>query len=352
MSVQKNLVSIITPTYNHEKYISECIESAINQTYDYWEMIIIDDGSTDSTPDIISNFHDDRIKYIRQENIGPYKLGITYNKALNESKGEFIAILEGDDFWPSKKLEYQLKTFKDKNVVMSHGRAKFVYGNKGKRKISSVHIREINSIINNEPRGMALYGLFGIIGSTPVAVTVMFRKSFLEEIGGFQQPSCIPLVDGPTVTELSLKGKFKFMKKNLGYFRRHKNSITHKINKNEIQTCLKEYRMDFLARNRDEINSLDISLMQIQEDFKTKKDDFGVSIIHGKELYNIGLNKESKDLFKAVMNNRDNYLSLRLLSLVGLISIYSGLDLIDLVIKLMAKFEEIYWNFKFEFQQE
>lgn len=91
------LVSIITPTYNHEKYITECIRSAISQTYQNWEMIIIDDGSTDRTQTLIKSFSDNRIKYIYQEHLGAYQLGLTYNKALNQTKGKFIAILEGDD---------------------------------------------------------------------------------------------------------------------------------------------------------------------------------------------------------------------------------------------------------------
>lgn len=108
MNLNKPKVSIITPTFNHERFIAECIDSVINQTFNDWEMIIIDDGSTDSTPDIISDYDDDRIIYIRQENEGPYKLGEIYNKALSLSNGDFIAILEGDDFWPPEKLDYSI----------------------------------------------------------------------------------------------------------------------------------------------------------------------------------------------------------------------------------------------------
>ncbi|MDM7940633.1 MAG: glycosyltransferase, partial [Methanothrix sp.] len=75
-------VSIITPTYNHERYIAECIDSVLAQSYPYWEQIIIDDGSSDGTQDVISLYKDKRIKYIRQENKGIWRLGETYNKAL------------------------------------------------------------------------------------------------------------------------------------------------------------------------------------------------------------------------------------------------------------------------------
>jgi glycosyltransferase involved in cell wall biosynthesis len=91
------LVSIITPTYNHQDYIAECIDSVIHQSYSNWEMIIIDDGSSDNTLSIARLFEkkNNRIKVYTQENIGIFRLAETYNKALGMAKGEYIAILEG-----------------------------------------------------------------------------------------------------------------------------------------------------------------------------------------------------------------------------------------------------------------
>jgi len=71
------LVSIITPTYNHERYIGECIESVLKQTYKNWEMLIVDDGSSDKTVEIVEKYaaQDSRIKLIlHDENYGPYRL--------------------------------------------------------------------------------------------------------------------------------------------------------------------------------------------------------------------------------------------------------------------------------------
>ncbi len=91
-SVTQPLVSIITPTYNHEKFIGTCIESVLKQTYQNWEMIIIDDGSTDKTGFIVAKYNDNRIRYVKQENVGIWKLKGTYNKALNMSSGNLIAL--------------------------------------------------------------------------------------------------------------------------------------------------------------------------------------------------------------------------------------------------------------------
>jgi len=106
--MDKILVSIITPTYNHENFIGKCIESVLAQTYQHWEQIIVDDGSDDDTKQTIAKYHDKRIKYIKQENKGIWRLNETYNTALKHSNGEIISILEGYDFWPPDKLEKQL----------------------------------------------------------------------------------------------------------------------------------------------------------------------------------------------------------------------------------------------------
>ena len=120
------LVSIITPTYNHEKYIGDCIRSAQDQTYTNWEMIIVDDGSTDNTFTIAQAVaaNDDRVKVFTQKNVGIFRLGETYNFAFAQSKGEYIAVLEGDDVWLPEKLQWQVEAMEiNKNAVLSWGKA-------------------------------------------------------------------------------------------------------------------------------------------------------------------------------------------------------------------------------------
>jgi teichuronic acid biosynthesis glycosyltransferase TuaG len=104
-----NLVSIITPCYNSENFISETINSVLDQTYKNWEMIIVDDVSTDKSVDIISTFckQDSRIQLHQLlDNSGA---AIARNKAIELAQGSFIAFLDSDDLWLPKKLEYQLE---------------------------------------------------------------------------------------------------------------------------------------------------------------------------------------------------------------------------------------------------
>ncbi|GLB48129.1 glycosyltransferase family 2 protein [Neptunitalea lumnitzerae] len=105
----KPLVSIITPTYNSEQFIEATIASVQKQTYPYWEMLIVDDASTDTTTAIISNYkrQDARIKFVAL----PTNKGAGYarNKAINMAKGHYIAFLDADDIWLPEKLKVQVK---------------------------------------------------------------------------------------------------------------------------------------------------------------------------------------------------------------------------------------------------
>ena len=90
------IVSVNIPVYNDEKYIGETLLSALNQTYRDLEIVVVDDGSTDRTAEIIKSFSDSRIKYYYQTNQG---IGATRNKAIEHSSGKYIAFLDHDDLW-------------------------------------------------------------------------------------------------------------------------------------------------------------------------------------------------------------------------------------------------------------
>lgn len=110
----RGLVSIIMPSYNTEKYICDSIKSILEQTYPYWELIIVDDCSTDNTKKVISDFlQDPRIKFLSNErNSGA---AVSRNYALREAKGKWIAFLDSDDTWNPKKLEKQIDFMESNN---------------------------------------------------------------------------------------------------------------------------------------------------------------------------------------------------------------------------------------------
>ncbi|AOW08697.1 glycosyltransferase family 2 protein [Flavobacterium gilvum] len=109
----KAAVSIITPSFNSEKFIADTIRSVQNQTYPNWEMIIVDDCSTDQTASIIEHFvaNDERIRFFQlPKNSGA---GIAREVALSKTEGDYIAFLDADDLWKPLKLEKQLQFLKD-----------------------------------------------------------------------------------------------------------------------------------------------------------------------------------------------------------------------------------------------
>jgi len=101
-------VSVLSPTYQHAAFIGDCIRSVLAQTVQDWEMMIVDDGSEDGTPDIAESFHDPRIVVLRRQHGGVAGLGRAYALAVASSGSPLVAILEGDDTWPPTKLEDQL----------------------------------------------------------------------------------------------------------------------------------------------------------------------------------------------------------------------------------------------------
>ena len=119
-----SLISVIIPVYNGEKYLAETIESVLNQSYQYLDVIVIDDGSTDSSAAVAKQyFHS--IKYFYQPNKG---LASALNQGISISWGEYISFLDADDLWLPDKLNLQMKSFEinpASDMVFGHMRQFF-----------------------------------------------------------------------------------------------------------------------------------------------------------------------------------------------------------------------------------
>lgn len=118
--MKKGLVSIITPVYNGEKYISETIDSVLQQTYPDWEMIVVDDGSKDNSATIVRQYaeKESRITLLQQPNGGSAS---ARNNGIRHANGQYIALLDSDDLWDQNFLRSQLDLMKDKNAIVVHG---------------------------------------------------------------------------------------------------------------------------------------------------------------------------------------------------------------------------------------
>ena len=224
-------VSIITPTHNHGEFLAECVGSVLGQTFASWEQIVIDDGSTDATPELMARFRDPRIRYLRQPRRGIERLAETYNSALAVCRAPLIAILEGDDTWPANKLEALVPAFADEGVVLAYGVTEVVGDGKAMfpARIPSPGFESffLTGTLANVPVGSATLAMLDYRGLTfTYPCSVILRRRTLEAIGGFQHRPGLVVTDYPTFLRLSIEGRFHFDPRTMGYWRIHQAGTT------------------------------------------------------------------------------------------------------------------------------
>lgn len=112
------LVSIIMPNYNSEKYVEATIKSVLDQTYQNWELLFVDDCSSDSSVELVNSFHDERIHIFSMDKNGG--AAIARNKAIEKANGRWIAFLDSDDLWLPEKLERQLAYMQNNDISFSY----------------------------------------------------------------------------------------------------------------------------------------------------------------------------------------------------------------------------------------
>jgi glycosyltransferase involved in cell wall biosynthesis len=212
-------VSVITPVFNGAGFIAETIESVLAQTFHDYEMIIIDDGSTDNTADVVKKFtakHPDKIRYIHQENGGPAK---ARNHGIKESHGEYIAFLDADDLWMpqrlSKSVEY-LDRYHD--VALTHART--IRINEKGNKLETV--KRATEYLNGN-----IFKFLLLRKAHISCLTVMIRKTCLKETGMFDESTqCVAVEDRDLWLRIAKKFKVGFIEDELGYYRVLSSSIS------------------------------------------------------------------------------------------------------------------------------
>src|SRR5690242_14922226 len=218
-------VSIVTPAYNAAPFVRQCLESVLAQSFGDWELVLVDDGSTDDTASVAASVTDPRIRVVRQENKGIRRLAETYNTALEQTSGEFVAILEADDYWPPDKLERQTAEF-DGDTVLVSGPTQMVEED-GTAVTVVPEILPSEAARNNQPLGEGTLALLDVRHLTfTFSVSTVVRRSALEAVGGFRQPPYLPVVDLPTFVAVSALGPFRWCEGLCGYWRRHPSSST------------------------------------------------------------------------------------------------------------------------------
>lgn len=210
------LCSVLLPSYNHEKYLEEAINSVINQTEEDWELIIIDDASQDNSPLILDKFQkDDRIHIKRHDK--NWGIASTLNQALKCSKGDFVAFIASDDVWHPRKLEEQLEILKknDEQIVWSEG---LILNDK------SVAAGEKFTHIYKSPQKSGYIFQELIQGNFIFGSSIMLKKSFLDDVEFDTQLRF--LNDHKLYLDLAFKYKFYFIPEALAAYRIHGDNTT------------------------------------------------------------------------------------------------------------------------------
>lgn len=308
MQNKKPLISVITPVYNREKFIVECIQSVQNQTYTNYEHIIIDDGSLDKTVEVVENFasNDSKIIFIKNPKNSGGKPGLVRNIGLKQAKGEFIAFLDSDDLWEINKLEKQLDFMLQSDFDISyHPLVKF-----------RTSLADQDGFWGRECSFQDYFrGLF--LSNFISTCSVMAKKSVLKEVDFFDE-SLQYSEDHFLWMKLAVKNfSFGFMPLVLGGFRRDKHG-----NINE--------KLDQLEKIYNNIYLKEKIIFEYRSDSVSKllKTDlfYGFIVYYFQAMQNAPTNKIKKDLYeKAFINMKE-------LNLLGVF-----LKEIDLMVNLRKK---------------
>lgn len=217
------LVSIIMPAYNAERYVADAIRSVLAQTYRDWELVVVDDGSKDGTGEVVRALaaRDARIRYVARENGGQ---AAARNTGIRASRGTLVAFLDADDLWVEEKLELQLRALAETgaDVLSSNG---FVFEDDN----TSVEAYEL-STVPGRTEGAEMFRLLYAFNRIQIQ-SVLVRRELLEKVGLFDEDrryqNC---EDYDLWLSLAAAGAlFYGMEEQLIKYRRHSAASTHRL---------------------------------------------------------------------------------------------------------------------------
>jgi glycosyltransferase involved in cell wall biosynthesis len=276
-------VSVVIPVYNGEKYIKETIESVLNQTYSNFEIILVDDGSTDNSRQVIESIKDNRIKYYYQENSGCP--AIPKNVGIKKAQSDYIAFLDQDDIFLTKKLEIQMKEI-EKNNLSAVIVNSYVFNSDNNKIIGKNWSKEFKVEIKDVFKRL-IQDDFIITSSM-----AMVKKDFFLKNGYLDEN--LKLTDDYDLwLRLAKYGKIKFIIQPLVKWRYHLGSLSFdnlklvndlvylygkiltypNLNKEEIKIAQKKYEVYLVKK---------ANLYLIKKDYKTAKKLYKLSV----EKYN------------------------------------------------------------------
>ena len=268
------VISVILPVFNSEEFIRKAIESVLAQTFEDFELIIVNDGSTDSSKDIIDSFKDDRIRLINQSNHGP---GAARNNALKIAQGRYVMYLDSDDWFTSDALEVAYGEITKFDADMTFFK---MINFDGERYYENdwFELKTLQSFKNRTFKPIETPG--SIFDLSVGVCQKIYNRSFLERIDA-RFPEGIFFEDMPFFYYVLLKSeRISIIKRHLYFRRKHDESITHIVDCKFLDTVpagqemmkrfiengwYDAYKFDLLAYK---INGPRFALRDIEEKYK------------------------------------------------------------------------------------
>lgn len=275
-------VSVLIPTYNYARFLNEAIESVLNQTFTDFELVIVDNNSTDNTKEVVDKYSNDkRLRYYKNEtNIGI--IG-NFNKCLEYANGDYIKYLMADDLFHKQLLEKfvaVMEEYPNVSLVTSYNE---IFGTKKKQRRTQFNNLHSGEEIIHE---CLMNGRGNMIGEP---TSVMFRKKHLGSQGF--NPEYTALTDLNLWLRLLTKGDGFFIPEVLSYFRMHETQTT---NLNLIKNRFDEYFFYKILQTKNDYNT-DISKLNLDKVIKTK------AIKSGRAMYLVAnklYKKDNRIIFK------------------------------------------------------
>ncbi len=263
ISTNQPLVSIIVPVYNSEEFIAETIESVIKQTYQNWELIIVDDKSTDNSIRIAKCYakKDTRIKVFELE-VNSGRPAIARNYGLKQSCGEYIAFLDSDDVWLPSKLDKQICHFQDQGVLAIGAKALWIKGSLASRK----YWRRSEGYLDYRHRDF-------LFSNHAICSSVVVRKDIALSLNGFDEhEDFLYIEDWEFWLRIAQKGKFRILQDPLLFYRIREDKKLQAAEASKRQFCVIEKNLSLrdieesdLREARANINlSIAINLIRIE----------------------------------------------------------------------------------------
>jgi glycosyltransferase involved in cell wall biosynthesis len=283
MTESYKLVSVIITCYNYGRYLEQCLESVLSQTYTNIEIIVVNDGSTDNTDEIMRKYlSSPKVRYIRQENAGQAN---AKNRGISDAKGVYIAFLDADDMWEASKLEKQIPLFAEPSVGVVYCLAKYFdeNGNEMDYSMTSEYLRP--------RRGNVTEWLF--FDNFIQFSSSVIKREYLDRFGVFDETLKMG-IDWDLWLRISVACKFAFVDEPLFYYRI---GHTGQMSKNleERQRCSDRIMNNFLMKNPGLLS------------LRTIRHAYAYTYLNRGYYYrNVDWKKSSKYYMNALRNNPGN----------------------------------------------